>query len=182
MTSAAYAGTLTQSADDTEGKEQYLSFIIANEEYAVEILRVQEIKGWDSVTEIPNTPPYVLGVMNMRGTIVPIIDLRLRFGLKTVEYKSTTVVIVLKVHAGGRERVMGFVVDAVSDVYDIGRAQHKPPPDFGTAVETRFLRGLATVEDKMIILIDIDYLVDVDLLGAGVAPPPAPTLAPPLVA
>jgi purine-binding chemotaxis protein CheW len=149
--------------DNNEDGVQYLSFILGGEEYGVEILRVQEIKGWDTVTEIPNTPTYVLGVINLRGIIVPIVDLRARFSLGEIAYDGTTVVIVLKVFGGGRERIMGFVVDAVSDVYNIGRDQFKGAPDFGSVVETQFLKGLATIEDKMIILVDIDHLVDVDL-------------------
>jgi len=142
---------------------QYLTFILAGEEYGVDILRVQEIKGWDRVTPIPNTPAHLLGVINLRGTIVPIMDLRLRFALGSVAYGSTTVVIVLKVGAAARERTMGFVVDAVSDVHDIGGELLRPAPDFGPAVDMRFVRGLASVEDKMVILLDIDGLVGRDL-------------------
>ena len=144
---------------------QYLTFMLENEEYGVDILRVQEIKGWDSVTPIPNAPAYVKGVMNLRGTIVPIIDLRQRFGLPRSDYGPTTVVIVLKVTGESGERTMGVVVDGVSDVYNVGAEQAKPPPDFGSVVDTEFVKGLATVGDKMVILLDIDNLINVAVLS-----------------
>ncbi len=144
--------------------QQYLTFILGVEEYGVDILRVQEIKGWDTATEIPNTPDYIQGVMNLRGIIVPIIDLRKRFDLEKVEYGKTTVVIVLKIKSNDKERTMGFVVDAVSDVYDVSDEQLKPPPDFGCKVGTEFVKGLATMDEKMIILLDIDLLMDYGVL------------------
>ena len=144
-----------------EGSSQYLTFILAGEEYGVDILRVQEIKGWDSVTTIPNTPDYIRGVINLRGTIVPIIDLRRRFEIDAKEYGPTTVVIVLRVESeSGRERVMGIVVDAVSDVYNIDEEDLKPPPDFGAGIDVDYVRGIATVQDKMIIGLDIDHLLN----------------------
>jgi purine-binding chemotaxis protein CheW len=141
------------------GEDQYLTFILNGEEYGVDILRVQEIRGWDNATPIPNTPEYIKGVMNLRGTIVPIIDLRERFNLETLDYGPTTVVIVLKVYGGERERVMGIVVDAVSEVYNIGAEALQPPPDFGDVVALEFVQGLAAVEDKMVIVLDIDHLL-----------------------
>ncbi len=140
--------------------EQYLTFILAGEEYGVDILRVQEIKGWDDVTPIPNTPDYVKGVINLRGAIIPIVDLRQRFGLSELEYGPTTVMIILKVQNEGRERIMGVVVDAVSEVYNINGAELQPPPEFGGVIKTEFLRGLASVEGKMIIVLDIDHLLN----------------------
>lgn len=142
---------------------QFLTFMLAGEEYGVDILRVQEIKGWESTTEIPNTPEYIQGVMNLRGTIVPIVDLRCRFQLEKIEYTNMTVVIVLKTMIGDTEKTIGFVVDAVSDVYNIDEEQLKPSPDFGNSVSTEFVRGLATVDEKMLILLDIDHLVDSDM-------------------
>jgi purine-binding chemotaxis protein CheW len=141
-------------------KNQYLTFILAGEEYGVDILRVQEIKGWDSVTPIPNAPVYIKGVINIRGTIVPVIDLRLRFGLESLEYGPTTVMIVLKVYAGDKSRIMGIVVDAVSDVYDITSEQIRPAPDFGDVINMEYLRGLATVNDQMVIILDIDHMLN----------------------
>lgn len=142
------------------GAEQYLTFIMATEEYGVDILRVQEIRGWDSVTPIPNTPPYIKGVINLRGTIVPIIDLRERFGLKTANYDATTVVIVLKVLNDEKERIMGIVVDAVSDVYNVNASQMKAPPDFGSVISIDFVKGLVTVNEKMLIILNIDKLLN----------------------
>lgn len=138
---------------------QYLTFMLDGEEYGVEILGVQEIKGWEKATEIPNTPDYVLGVINLRGAVIPVIDLRRRFGLQPREFGKLTVVIVVRTGAEVSSKTMGFVVDAVSDVYNINLEEVRPAPEFETGVETRFVKGLATVEDKMIILLDLDHVV-----------------------
>ena len=143
---------------------QYLSFILAGEEYGIDILRVQEIKGWNSVTPIPNTPKYLKGVINLRGTIVPIIDLRERFNLETIPYGATTVVIVLRVESEKGSRIMGIVVDAVSEVYNIAANDLKAAPDFGQAISTDFVKGLATVDEKMVIVLDIDHLLNSSVL------------------
>ncbi|VAW85611.1 Positive regulator of CheA protein activity (CheW) [hydrothermal vent metagenome] len=155
-----------------EGMNQYLTFIMAEEEYAVDILRVQEIKGWDVATALPNTPDYVRGVINLRGTIVPIIDLRKKFGLDSIEYGATTVVIVLKVISDSGERIMGVVVDAVSEVYNVSPGEMKDAPDFGE-VQKEVVKGLATVEDKMIIVLDIDHLLNEPGLQAAIASQPS---------
>jgi len=145
----------------TEITNKYLTFLLANEEYAVDILRVQEIKGWSKVTTIPNTPLYICGVINLRGTIVPIIDLRLRFDLERQEHGPMTVMVVIKVISPNtKERVMGIVVDAVSDVYDVTENEIKPAPEFGSVISTEFIRGLATVGEKMVIVLDIDQLLN----------------------
>lgn len=161
MSSAQYAvdEINTKNAYEEDNKNQYLTFILAGEEYGVDILQVQEIKGWDNVTKIPNAPLYIKGVMNLRGAIVPIIDLRQRFNLENLEYGLMTVVIVLKVTSDGRERTMGIVVDAVSDVYDIAKDDIKPPPDFGDSISIEFLKGLATVDKKMVMILDINHLL-----------------------
>ena len=143
-----------------DGGGQFLTFMLAGEEYGVDILRVQEIRGWDTATQIPNTPEYIKGIMNLRGSIVPIIDLRSRFRLDDVAYGKTTVVIVLKVQGEEKDRTMGIVVDAVSDVYTVGNDNLKPAPDFGSSIGTEFLKGLATVDEKMIIILDIDNLLN----------------------
>ncbi len=148
-----------------DGTDQFLTFILAGEEYGVDILRVQEIKGWERATPIPNTPSYIKGVMNLRGTIVPIIDLRERFELEPTEYGPMTVVIVLRVLTEERERVMGIVVDAVSEVYNVAPEELKAAPDFGGVVRSEFLRGLATVDEKMVIVLDIDHLLNSDELS-----------------
>lgn len=147
------------------GEDQYLTFIIAEEEYGVDILRVQEIKGWSKTTPIPNTPDYIKGVMNLRGAIVPIIDLRERFGLAPLEYGPMTVVIVLSVQSEERERLMGIVVDAVSDVYNVKPEDLKPAPDLGGKLRSEFVKGLATVDEKLMIVIEIDSLLNSDELS-----------------
>jgi len=153
----------SEAVDIAAGGEQFLTFMLNGEEYGVDILRVQEIKGWATATEIPNMPDYIRGVINLRGTIVPIVDLRRRFSMTGAEYTSTTVIIVLMVrNPEGATRTMGFVVDAVSDVYSVGAHQIKPAPDFGESVRAECVRGLATVDEKMIILLDIDQLIGGD--------------------
>ncbi len=153
--------------------DQYLTFLLEGEEYGVDILRVQEIRGWERTTPIPNTPDYVQGVINLRGTIVPIIDLRRRFGLPPREYGPTTVVVVLRVESEERERTMGIVVDAVSDVYNLPEEEVAPPPDLGSAISINFVRGLATVEGKMVIVLDIDRLLNADALALAPGAPEA---------
>jgi purine-binding chemotaxis protein CheW len=170
MSTAKGAAGADKSA--AESSEQYLTFMLAGEEYGVDILRVQEIKGWDKVTRIPHTPDYVLGVINLRGAVVPILDLRRRFGLEAIAFGPTTVVIVVRVMSGRDERTVGVVVDAVSEVYNVDAADTKPPPDVCGGVDTVFVKGLATVEDKMLILLDIDRLIGnsiADELLPGVA-------------
>lgn len=149
----------------TDEGDQLLTFLLAGEEYGVDILRVQEIKGWDSVTAIPNTPEYIKGVINLRGTIIPIIDLRLRFSLEPIDYGATTVVIVLRVELEDRSRIMGIIVDAVSDVYNVPEDGMKTPPDFGAMVDTEYVSGLMTVDEKMVIALDIDRLLNSDELA-----------------
>jgi len=149
-------------------EHQYLTFILSGEEYGVDILTVQELRGWESTTPIPNTPSFVLGVINLRGVIVPIVDLRDRFGLDRIEYGPTTVVIIVKVDAGGKERVLGIVVDAVSEVYDINKSDVQPPPDMEGSISIDFVTGLATMDEKMVILLDITKLVNEGILSKQV--------------
>lgn len=160
MSDTTFSDNSADTAHHHDANGQYLTFILAGEEYGVDILRVQEIKGWDAVTPIPNTPDYVKGVINLRGAIIPIIDLRKRFHLQELSYGPTTVVIILKVKGQERERTMGVVVDAVSEVYNIGHGELQPPPEFGGVINIEYLRGLASVEGKMIIVLDIDHLLN----------------------
>lgn len=155
----------------TGAADQFLSFFIAGEEYGIDILDVQEIKGWNGVTRIPNSEDYVLGVINLRGTVVPIVDLRRRFGLEAARFGPTTVVIVVKVSRGGVERRVGLVVDAVSEVYQLGGDAIQPPPELATGVRADFVRGLATVEGKMVILLQVDRLVTFDVAATAEAAP-----------
>ncbi len=149
--------------------EQYLTFMLAGEEYGVEILRVQGIQGWTEVTKIPNTPSYILGVINLRGAIVPIINLRHRFDLETIPFGPTTVVVVVKIEGNDKDRVIGLVVDAVSDVYRIDNENIQKAPKFGGSVKTEFIKGLTTAEEKMIIMLEIDKLFSFDVISDVVA-------------
>lgn len=145
--------------------EQFLTFMLAGEEYGVEILSVQGVQGWSKTTPIPNTPDYILGVINLRGAIVPIIDLRKRFELETIPYGSTTVVVVVKVTNEESERTVGIVVDGVSEVYRLDNKDIQAPPEFGDAVKTEYIKGLATADEKMIILLEINKLISFDVIS-----------------
>lgn len=145
---------------------QFLTFNLGTELYGVDILRVQEIKGYSAVTKIPNTPSHIKGVLNLRGTIVPIIELRTKFALPTIEYTAFTVIIVVVV----RDKVMGLVVDSVSDVLNIGKTDIQPSPQFGANVDVSFVSGIGKSGDKLVALLDIDRLLaDGETLGGSVA-------------
>lgn len=159
MTSASTPNNPVQP-DNEDAAGQYLTFMLAGEEYGLEILRVQEIKGWDKTTAIPNTPDYVLGVLNLRGAVVPIVDLRKRFELPEVEYGTTTVVIVVRMQHEDQERTVGLVVDAVAEVYRLDTNSIQPTPEMGLTAHTEFVAGLATVDEKMVILLAVDQLID----------------------
>lgn len=141
--------------------EQLLTFIVDGEEYGVDILRVQEIRSWSNPMPIPNTPQYIKGVINIRGDVVAIADLRERLSLPKLEYGATTVIVVLRVNAGGHERVMGVIVDAMSDVTNVPQAAIKPPPTFKNSAEGGLAKGIVTLENKMITILDVDLIFDV---------------------
>jgi purine-binding chemotaxis protein CheW len=147
-----------RAASDTE---QLLTFIVAGEEYGVDILRVQEIRSWSNPMPIPNTPPYIKGVINIRGDIVAIADLRERLGLPRLTYGATTVVVVLRVGRSGHERVMGVIVDAMSDVTNVPVSAIKAPPVFRNTGEGGLAKGVVTLEAKMITILDVDRIFDV---------------------
>lgn len=158
--------TIEMDADkNVQGAEQFLTFIMADEEYGVDILAVKEIRNWDSATPIPKAPDHVRGVINLRGTIIPIIDLRQCFGMKAIEYGPLTVVLVLQVETERGHRELGIVVDAVSDVYSLDQNQIKPAPDMGDKLNTNYIKGLASIEEKMVILLNIDRLLTQDDLS-----------------
>ncbi len=139
---------------------QFLSFKLGDEEYAVDILSVQEIRSWEPVSPIPNTHQYEKGVVNLRGAIVPIMDLRERFGIGHLEYTPITVVVVLQTTAeSGQNRIMGVVVDSVSDVVDVDEDDIQRAPEFGNKVSTEFITGLASVDDRMVMLLDVQKLL-----------------------
>lgn len=162
---SATASVVKQQTLQTQaGTEQYLTFMLAGEEYGVDILRVQEIKGWEKVTRVPHTPNYVLGIINLRGAIVPVIDLRTRFALDNIPFGPTTVVIVVRVAGDRGDRTVGMVVDAVSEVYNVPTGDTRAPPDMLGPVDRVLIKGLARVEDKMVILLDVDRLVNSSVL------------------
>ncbi|WP_312629432.1 chemotaxis protein CheW [Scandinavium sp.] len=149
------SGTDKNFGDKNVGHE-YLVFTLGNEEYGIEILKVQEIRGYDRVTHIANTPGFISGVTNLRGVIVPIIDLRVKFQLESADINDNTVTIVLNL----KERVVGIVVDGVSDVISLNADQIKPAPDFSTLLSSKYLLGLGTIDERMLILVDIEKLLN----------------------
>jgi purine-binding chemotaxis protein CheW len=134
---------------------EYLTFTLGREEYGIDILKVQEIRGYESPTRIANAPPFIKGVINLRGVIVPIIDLRIKFNLGSPSYDQFTVVIILNIG----KRVVGAVVDGVSDVIQLANENLKPAPEFGSVLDTRYIMGLGTLDERMIIVVDIEQLM-----------------------
>jgi purine-binding chemotaxis protein CheW len=153
----------------TESVEQYLTFQLVGQRYGVEILRVQEIKGWEKPTRLPHAPVFVQGVINLRGAVVPILDLRRRFGLGEAEYGRTTVVIVVKVDTPRGELTAGMVVDGVCEVCNISASELRAPPEMSGAIDTDFVRGLAMVDEHMLILLDVVRLVSSTLVDSAPA-------------
>ncbi len=156
----------TSTATMAAGRE-LLTFTLGKEEYGIDILKVQEIRGYDAVTTIANAPEFIKGVINLRGIIVPIVDMRIKFKLGKVDYNQFTVVIILNV----ANRVVGIVVDGVSDVIALTPDQIKPSPEFSTTLDTQYITGLGTVDDRMIIVVDIEKLLsskDMELFDTAV--------------
>jgi purine-binding chemotaxis protein CheW len=155
----------SETAEDNAGKSlathEFLAFTLGNEEYGIHILKVQELRGYENPTRIANAPEFIKGVVNLRGIIVPIVDMRIKFNLGTPTYDQFTVVIILNI-AG---RVVGMVVDSVSDVITLSPDQVKPAPEMGTALNTDHLIGLGTVDQRMLILVDIDKLMSSAEMG-----------------
>jgi len=145
----------SEVSSSTTAAGEYLTFVLGTEEYGLDILKVQEIRGYDAVTQIANTPDFIKGVVNLRGKIVPIVDLRIKFNLGKVEYNEFTVVIILNLG----ERIVGIVVDGVSDVMALKGDQLRDVPSLVTNIDTKYIVGLATVEEQMLILVDIDKLM-----------------------
>jgi purine-binding chemotaxis protein CheW len=157
MTLQASAARL---GDDVAGQE-FLAFTLGSEEYGIDILKVQEIRGYEVVTRIANAPAFIKGVINLRGIIIPVIDMRIKFNLGSPVYDQFTVVIILNI--GGR--IMGMVVDSVSDVTTLTSDQVKPAPQMGTAFNADYLVGLGTIDERMLILLDIDKLMSSAEMG-----------------
>ena len=151
---------VTSTASSGASGGQYLTFRLESEEYAIDILKVQEIKGYSAITPIPNAPHYIKGVINLRGTVVPVVGLRERFGMPSVPYDRFTVIILVTVGT----KVVGMVVDAVSDVLVLRDEDIEAPPDFGGSVDMSFMRGLAKVGERLVLALDIERAVgDSDL-------------------
>ncbi|HET9958146.1 MAG TPA: chemotaxis protein CheW [Polyangiaceae bacterium] len=148
--------SLAQGTPDARTQtRQYLTFQLAEELYATEILAVQEIRGYSGVTPIPHSPPHIKGVMNLRGAVIPILDLRLRFAMEPLEYNKFNVIIVFSFG----EKAFGVIVDAVSDVLDVTAAEVRPPPEFTARSDSRFISGMATVGEKLVVLLDVARLM-----------------------
>lgn len=154
--------TLNNNVSFTTNGSQYLTFALGQEEYGVDILKVQEIKGYTPATPIPNTPVYIKGVMNLRGTIIPVVDLRSKLSLKETDYNQFTVIIVVMVGS----KVVGLIVDAVSDVLNIPKQDIQAPPDFGSQVDVHFINGMAKAGEKIVMLLDIDKVLNEEELAA----------------
>jgi len=153
--SEAAVGAAKPATGAAGTRQEFLTFTLGKEEYGIEILKVQEIRSYEAVTTIANAPEFIKGVVNLRGTIVPIVDMRIKFNLGDVDYTQFTVVIILNV-AG---RVVGMVVDSVSDVISLGAEQIRPAPDFSASFDVRYITGLGTVDSRMLILVDIEKLM-----------------------
>ena len=141
--------------------QEYLTFTLGEENYALDILAVKEIRGYEAPTKIANAPHFIKGVINLRGDIVPIVDLRLKFNVGAATYDEFTIVIVLHIH----NRIVGIVVDGVSDVVSLNKTDLRPAPNFGVAFDSRYLLGLATINDQMIIMVDINELISSQEMG-----------------
>jgi purine-binding chemotaxis protein CheW len=147
-----------KSFNVSENKTQYLTFELADELYAIDILKVREIRGWEPVRKIPNTPAFIKGALNLRTTVVPIVDLRLRFDLSPQQYTPTTVVIILSVGEDDGNS-LGIVVDSVSDVVEIPHHKIEQKPDFGSKIDIRYMQGLYIDDDKIFLLLNSDKLL-----------------------
>jgi len=151
------------------GTRQVLTFSLGGEVYGVDILRVKEIRGWSPVTRIPQAPNAVLGVLNLRGLIVPIVDLRVRFALASAEFTPLTVIIVLSLRTESGQRECGIVVDNVNDVVDVATETIRPPPELGADCTSEFIEGIATHDEQMLILLNAENLASNQLSTTGLA-------------
>lgn len=156
MATAAAGATQESGQQGIEAEDnQFLTFCLGDEQYGIDIHRVKEIKGYSAITKIPNMPSHIKGVLNLRGTIVPIVELRTAFGMTTIDYTAFTVIILVIV----RDRTLGLVVDSVSDVVHMSQKDIQASPDFGTKVDVKFLSGIGKSGDKLVALLNIDQLL-----------------------
>lgn len=155
------SSVLTEKEKDEMLVQEFLAFTLGQEEYGIDILKVQEIRGYEAVTRIANAPEFLKGVINLRGIIVPVVDMRIKFNLGTPTYDQFTVVIILNIDG----RIVGMVVDSVSDVMTLLPEQVRPAPEMGTTFSGDFLIGLGTLEERMLILVDIVKLMSSSEMG-----------------
>ena len=154
-------GSISSSDNTDIAGREFLAFTLGSEEYGIDILKVQEIRGYEAVTRIANAPEFIKGVINMRGIIIPVVDMRIKFKLGEVKYDQFTVVIILNING----RVVGMVVDSVSDVTTLTPEQVKPAPDMGNAFSADYVIGLGTIDERMLILVDVDKLMSSPEMG-----------------
>ncbi len=153
-------GTVEQVKDISSYEGKFLTFVLGNEEYGIEILRVREIIGVMEITPVPQTPDYVKGVINLRGKVIPVIDQRIKFSMPEVQQTQETCVIVVEV----KEALIGILVDSVSEVIDIGREEIEASPQFGQEIDTQFIMGLGKTKGKLIILLDIEKVLSAEVI------------------
>ena len=160
-------GTVAKTGQEARGMNRvralkggkFLTFLMANEKYGLEILKVREIMGMMDVTSIPTTPAFIRGVINLRGKVIPVVDLRLKFGIKAKEDTQRTCIIVVHLAQTAQEMTVGIIVDEVSDVLDIKQDEIEPPPSFGENIRTDFILGMGKVDQKVMTLLDIDRVL-----------------------
>lgn len=157
MTELAELSSAEVSTQELAGK--YLTFELGGEVYGLEILKVQEIIGMMAVTQVPRTPKFVRGVINLRGKVIPVVDLRIKFGLDSQEDTEKTCIIVVQISQEGSEVTMGILVDEVSEVLDVASEQIEPPPSFGTAVDTTFIMGMGKIGQRVVMLLEVDKVL-----------------------
>ena len=149
---------MTTVAPPSQAANQYLTFLVNDEEYGLELLRVHETRGYTAPTPIPNVAPYIRGVINLRGTVLPVVDLRVRFGMAAAEYGKFTVIVITNVGS----KMLGLLVDAISDVVEVPADAMKPPPDFGTSVNTHFIEGMLSTKKGLAVALDLEKLLETD--------------------
>ena len=161
---------MTLSAAPSQARTQYLSFALCGEEYAVDILRVREIIEYDALTRVPSMPASVRGVINLRGRVVPVVDLAARFGLQESEITRRSCIVMVELMVEDESVVLGIIADAVSQVLDLAESDIEPAPSFGTSVDTRFILGMAEAGKKFVIILDVDRALDAAELLAELSP------------
>jgi len=167
-TQASNESNLDASSDSNKDEQpaQYLTFVLDSEEYAIDILKVQEIKSWGEVTSIPRSPDYMLGVINLRGAIVPVVDLRLRFGLPSARITDKTAVIIVRAVRDESVKTMGLVVDQVSEVYHFESEQIQESSTIGSNVDSEFIYGLAKAEEQLVIVLNLERIIAANTQGS----------------